>query len=177
MGTSMKLYYSSLRVVQDTIINFSSKFIIRFWSTFQYFEFPILVQTRSETKIWTKIGNSNYWKMDQNRIWTRDYKFRENWVDQNRIFESSASFLDQKRDLVSRNCYFQPSKMELVQGCDLTYSDVVRNHQLPGSILLILYFSGLLNHKLNRRDVIQQWLQPNFRPLNLKLILFDQMKN
>ena len=29
-----------------------------------------------EVRIWAKIGNSNYWKVDQNRIWTRDHKFR-----------------------------------------------------------------------------------------------------
>ena len=54
---------------------------IRFSSIFQKFEFPILfcihsVKIRSKDKNWTKIGNSNYWKMDQNRIWTRAHKFR-----------------------------------------------------------------------------------------------------
>ena len=39
---------------------------------------PILLHFRFEVRIWIKIGNSNYWKVDQNRIWTRDHKFRKN---------------------------------------------------------------------------------------------------
>ena len=52
---------------------------------------PIVLHFRFEVRIWTKIGNSNYWKVDQNRIWTCDHKFRKKCVDQNRIFESSTS--------------------------------------------------------------------------------------
>ena len=37
-------------------------------------------------------SNFRFWKMNQNRIWTRDHKFRrENSVDQNRILEASTS--------------------------------------------------------------------------------------
>ena len=35
-----------------------------------------MVQLRLKVRIWTKIGNSNYCKVVQNRIWTRDHKFR-----------------------------------------------------------------------------------------------------
>ena len=64
---------------------FSSKFMITC-------PIPILVQFWLKVRLWTKIGNSNYWILDQNRIWTGDHKFRiKNWVDQSRIFETSPS--------------------------------------------------------------------------------------
>ena len=36
------------------------------------FEFPILVQISISNRNWTKIGNWNFWKVDQNRICIRD---------------------------------------------------------------------------------------------------------
>ena len=57
-----------------SIHNLWSRVQIRFRSTFQKLEFPILVQIRSEIVIWTQIGNSKFLKVDENRIWRRDHK-------------------------------------------------------------------------------------------------------
>ena len=50
---------------------------IWFWSTLQHFEFPISVQILTSNCNWTKIGNSNYWKVDQNRIGHLIMNFKE----------------------------------------------------------------------------------------------------
>ena len=61
---SILVHFISLR-------NLWSRVQIRFWSTFQQSEFWSRYGIKSESG-----SKSNYWKVDQNRIWTRDHKFR-----------------------------------------------------------------------------------------------------
>ena len=65
---------------QFSIRKLWSRVQIRFCSTFQKFEFLVLLQFRFEVRIWNKTGNSNYWKVEQNRNWTRDHSFRREIV-------------------------------------------------------------------------------------------------
>ena len=76
-GLASKIRFWS---TQFSLRNLWSRVQIRFCSTFQKFEFLVLLQFRFEVRIWNKTGNSNYWKVEQNRNWTRDHSFRREIV-------------------------------------------------------------------------------------------------
>jgi len=73
------------------------------YSNYSKFQF----WSRFLLRIWSKIGISNYWKVEQNRNWTHDHKFRREivWTKigfSNKVHHvkltPSNTFPDQKRD-------------------------------------------------------------------------------
>jgi len=88
-------------------LNFSSKFMITcpnpILVQFSIVRISDLVQIPILLRIWTEIDNSNHWKADENRIWTREEKLsgpKSNFRSKSITWEwtPSNTFLSQKRE-------------------------------------------------------------------------------